>query len=183
IASSTGGTEALEKLLTGMPTDCPPILIVQHMISGFTKIFAERLNSLCKMKVAEAKSGDLIKEGQVLIAPSDYHMKVVKRNSGYFTECFISEKMHGVMPAADILFFSMAECFKSDAVGVVLTGMGADGALGALKMRQNGAKTICQNKETCVVYGMPKAAKEMGAIDYELPIGDICKKALSLASK
>ncbi len=181
IASSTGGTDALEIILKEMPADSPPILIVQHIISGFTKRLAERLDSICKMQVREAKTGDIVKDGLALIAPSDFHMKVEKRNNLIYTNCFESNKIHGVIPAADVLFLSMAECCGKNAIAVVLTGMGVDGAEGTFRMHNNGAKTICQDKETSVVYGMPRAAKSLGAIDYELPINEIAKKILYLS--
>jgi len=181
IASSTGGTEALERVFKDMPANCPPILVVQHMPSGFTRLFAERLNNYYPMNIKEAQTNDYVKSGQVLIAPADQHMAVAKQGDKFAVKCFIGEKVHAVMPAADVLFESAGPLFKNNAVGVVLTGMGSDGAKGLLQMHMLGAKTICQDEATSVVYGMPKAAFEMGAADYKLPLGEIGHKILQLA--
>lgn len=179
IASSTGGTEALYTILKELPLDCPPILVVQHMPTGFTKPFADRLNNFCKPEIREAKDNDILKKGLVLLAPPDKHMVIKKNASDVLSvKCFEGNRVHGVMPSADVLFESIANIMKDRSVGVVLTGMGADGGKGLKMMRDNGAKTIGQNKETCVVYGMPKVAFELGAVDVELPICDICKKML-----
>ena len=180
IASSTGGVEALEKVISLLPKDIPPILSVQHMPSGFTKLFADRLNSLYPQNIKEAQTGDYLLSGQILIAPAGNHMKLVNRSGKLAVDCFIGPKMHGVIPAADILFESVANIQRSNAVGVVLTGMGADGARGLMLMRNNGAKTIIQNEATCVVYGMPKVAKDLGAVDFELPIDSIAGKIMEL---
>ena len=180
IASSTGGTNALECILADMPADAPPMVVVQHMPSGFTKLFADRINALFRMEIKEASTGDYLKQGLMLLAPADKHMKLVRQQSLLAVECFTGTKMHGVMPAADILFESVAELVKNNAIGVILTGMGADGARGMMLMHNAGAKTIGQNKESCVVYGMPKVAKDLGAIDFELPIEAISDKILSL---
>lgn len=181
IASSTGGTNALEDILRHLPSDAPPIVVVQHMPSGFTKLFADRLNAVYKLEIREAKSGDILKQGQLLLAPAEQHMKLIKRDNVLAVECFTGVKIHGVMPAADVLFESVAEHAKANAVGVILTGMGADGGKGMMLMHNAGAKTIGQNKETCVVYGMPKVAKDLGAIDYELPLLKIADKIMELA--
>ncbi|MCL2605014.1 MAG: CheB methylesterase domain-containing protein [Defluviitaleaceae bacterium] len=181
IASSTGGTSALEVLLAGLPADIPPIVAVQHMTSGFTKLFAERLNANNKQQIREASTGDYLMRGTLLLAPADRHMKLVRREGRLAVECFVGQKLHGVMPAADILFESVAELVKGDAVGVVLTGMGADGARGLKAMRAAGAKTIGQDEATCVVYGMPKVAKDLGAITYELPLDKIAERIMALA--
>lgn len=181
IASSTGGTNALEEILMSLPADVPPIVLVQHMPSGFTKLFADRLNSKYKLEVLEAQTGDYLQQGRLLMAPADRHMKLIRQQNRLAVECFIGKKIHGVMPAADILFESVAELVRQNAVGVVLTGMGADGAKGLLQMRNAGAVNIGQNEETCVVYGMPRVAKELGAITYELPLGQIAAKMMELA--
>lgn len=181
IASSTGGTEALERIFRNLPQNIPPIAVVQHMTSGFTKLFANRLNTLYNMEVREACSNDYMQKGLVLIAPTDYHMKLIIQNGKLAVECFKGTKIHGVMPAADVLFESTATLMKNNAVGVVLTGMGADGAKGLMLMHKYGAATIGQNKETCVVYGMPKVAKDLGAVDYELPLDRIPGKIMELA--
>jgi len=181
IASSTGGTHALEALFKELPADIPPTLVVQHMTSGFTKLFAERLDSSCKQMIVEANTGDYLMRGKVLMAPADRHMRLVQRDGRLAVECFVGDKIHGVMPAADILFESVAEIVKDNAVGVILTGMGADGARGLKRMRDAGAQTIGQDEATCVVYGMPKVAKDLGAVVHELPLDRIAEKMLSLA--
>ncbi|MCL2498721.1 MAG: CheB methylesterase domain-containing protein [Defluviitaleaceae bacterium] len=181
IASSTGGTSALEVLLAGLPADIPPMVVVQHMTSGFTKLFAERLNANNKQQIREAATGDYLMRGTLLLAPADRHMKMVRREGRLAVECFVGQKLHGVMPAADILFESVAELVKGESIGVVLTGMGADGARGLKAMRAAGAKTIGQDEATCVVYGMPKVAKDIGAVMYELPLDKIAERIMSLA--
>jgi len=183
IASSTGGPDALEHVFKSMPADCPPILVVQHMPSGFTKLFAERLNNFYPMTVREAATNDYVKAGQILIAPADMHMALSQQGDKYCIKCFIGEKIHAVMPAADVLFESAGPILKHNAIGVVLTGMGSDGAKGLMQMHKLGAKTICQDQATSVVYGMPKAAYDLGAVDYKLPLDDIGRKILSLAGR
>ena len=180
IASSTGGVEALEKIISNLPKDIPPVLSVQHMPSGFTKFFADRLNGLYPQDIKEAKSGDILLRGQILIAPAGNHMQLIKKQERLAVECFMGPKMHGVIPAADILFESVANIMRRNAVGVVLTGMGADGGRGLMLMHNNGAKTIGQNEATCVVYGMPKVAKDLGAVDFELPIDRIAERIMGL---
>ena len=180
IASSTGGTNALEDIIKFLPADCPPIAIVQHMPSGFTKLLAERLNSIYRQNIREAENGDYLMRGTILLAPADKHMKIIKKNGKFAVDCFVGNRLHGVMPAADILFESVAEHIKANAIGVVLTGMGNDGAKGLRLMRAAGSKNIGQNQATCVVYGMPKAAKDIGAIDYELPLSKIAEKIIEL---
>lgn len=182
IASSTGGTEALEKILRLLPVDIPPLVVVQHMPSGFTKLFADRLNAIYKLDIKEAETGDYLKQGQMLLAPADRHMRLVRQQGKLAAECFTGVKMHGVMPAADVLFESVANLVKANAIGVVLTGMGADGARGLMLMHNMGAKTIGQNAATCVVYGMPKVAKDLGAVDFEIPIEQIAGKIIELAA-
>ena len=178
VASSTGGTEAIEVILRGFQADMPPMLVVQHMPSGFTEFFANRLNNIYPMEVREAKDNDYLQKGLVLIAPAGKHMRLVRRSSRLMVECFIGQKIHGVMPSADILFESVAPLMRSNVVGVILTGMGADGARGLMLMHNSGAKTIGQNKETCVVYGMPKVAYDLGALDVQLPIEKIAAAIL-----
>lgn len=167
LGASTGGTEATISVIKDLPEDTPGILIVQHMPPGFTKMYAERLNRLCKMEVREAVDGDIVKNGLVLIAPGDYHMKLAKLGANYVVKCFQAEKVSGHRPSVDVLFNSVAEVAKKNAVGIIMTGMGRDGAQGLLNMRQQGAYTIGQNKESCVVYGMPMVAKNIGAVMIE----------------
>lgn len=180
IAASTGGTNALEEVIRGLPQDCPPILIVQHMPSGFTKLLADRLNSIYKQEIKEAETGDYLMQGRILLAPADKHMRLIRKQDKLAVECFVGNRIHGVMPAADILFESVAEIARSNAIGVVLTGMGNDGAKGLKLMHSSGSKNIGQNQASCVVYGMPKAAKDIGAIDFELPLFKIAGKILEL---
>jgi len=181
IGSSTGGTNALEDILKQMPVDMPPTLIVQHMPSGFTKLFADRLNAIYKQEIVEAQSGDYLMRGRVLLAPADRHMRIVNQGGKLAVECYVGNRMHGVMPAADVLFESVASVVKNNAVGVILTGMGNDGARGLLAMRNAGCATIGQNEETCVVYGMPRAAKLLGGVQHELPLGMIPNMIVKLA--
>ncbi len=180
MASSTGGTEALIEVLKVLPPSMPPILIVQHMPSMFTKQFASRADKLCKIGVKEAADGEYIKKGQAYIAPGDLHMRLIKKNSRLAVECFTAEKMHGVRPAADKLFFSVTPILGGNAVGVILTGMGSDGARGLYDLHAKGAKVIGQDKDSCVVYGMPKAAYDLGAVDYQLPLSKIGSKLVEL---
>ncbi|MDR4505483.1 MAG: chemotaxis response regulator protein-glutamate methylesterase [Candidatus Scalindua sp.] len=165
IGASTGGTEALRELLVQMPADSPGIAIVQHMPEIFTKAFAQRLDSLCSIKVTEGSNGDSLTPGKAIIAPGNYHMKLRRNGAMYRIETTQEERVHHQRPAADVLFESAAKYAGINAVGVILTGMGADGASGLLKMKQSGAKTIAQDEESCVVFGMPKEAIKLGAVD------------------
>jgi len=180
IASSTGGVEAVEKVIARLPATVPPILLVQHMPSGFTKLFASRLNGLFPLNIKEAQTGDYLLQGQMLIAPAGNHMRLVQKQGKLAVDCFLGPKMHGVIPAADILFESVANIQKKNAIGVILTGMGADGGRGLMLMHNSGAKTIGQNQESCVVYGMPKVARDLGAVDFEIHLENIAAKIMSL---
>lgn len=164
LGASTGGTEAILDILKELPTDMPGIVIVQHMPPGFTKMYADRLNGLCEMEVREAKTGDRVKPGLALIAPGDAHMKLVQIGQDYSVQCSPGERVSGHCPSVDVLFHSVAKTAKSNAVGILLTGMGRDGASGLLAMRESGAYTIGQDRASCVVYGMPMAAYEIGAV-------------------
>ena len=164
IGASTGGTEATLTVLKDLPANTPGIVVVQHMPEGFTKMYAERLNRLCNMEVKEAQNGDKIQRGRVLIAPGDLQMKVVKMGTNFTVSCFPGEKVSGHRPSVDVLFQSMAENVKQNGVGIIMTGMGRDGAGGLLQMRKSGAYTIGQDKESCVVYGMPMVAQNIGAV-------------------
>ena len=168
LGASTGGTEATLTVLKGLPANIPGILIVQHMPAGFTKMYADRLNKLCKMEVREAVDGDIIRQGLALIAPGgDSQMKIVKQGGNFAVKLFPGDKVSGHRPSVDVLFQSVAENVKNNAVGIIMTGMGRDGADGLLKMRKNGAYTIGQSKESCVVYGMPMVANNIGAVCIE----------------
>ncbi len=174
MAASTGGTEALQVVLSALPEKVPPIVIVQHMPAVFTRLYAERINKLCKLEVLEAKNGDYLKKGTALIAPGDFHMSLVKRDSKLAVECSQAQpKLHGVRPAADILFNSIAPIMGKNVIGVILTGMGNDGAAGLLEMKRRGARNIGQDKATSIVYGMPKVAFDIGAIDIQAPLDKI----------
>jgi len=136
-------------------------------------MFAERLNSSCLLEVKEAQDGDTLYPGRVLLAPGNFHMKVVKKETGFYVECFKGEKVNGHCPSIDVLFKSVAEVVGNRAVGVILTGMGKDGAQGLLEMRKKGARTLGQDEKTCVVYGMPKVAYDIGAVEKQAPIHEI----------
>jgi len=165
LGASTGGTEATLEVLKRLPADIPAMLIVQHMPPGFTQMYAERLNRLCQMEVREAKHGDEVRRGLALLAPADYQMRIVRSGSRYTVSCIQGgEKVSGHRPSVDALFHSMAENVRCTMLGVIMTGMGADGAKGLLAMRQKGAYTIGQDQKSCVVYGMPNAAYKLGAV-------------------
>ena len=181
IASSTGGTEALSKILPKLPSIMPPILIVQHMPPIFTNQFATRLNSISKISVREARINDSIRSNSALITPGDYHMRLLLKEGLVFVECFKGEKMHAVRPAADVLFDSMANFMGTNVIGVVLTGMGSDGAQGLFKLKKRGAKIIAQDEATSVVFGMPKAAINLKCVDFVLPLDKISEKIVELS--
>ncbi len=183
IGASTGGTEAIYSVLAGMNGDVPGIVMTQHMPPGFTKMYADRLNNQTKFVVSEAKTGDVIKPGYVYLAPGDKHLRIIKIGNQYKIDCQEGLKVSGHCPSVDVMFESVANVCGKDAIGVLLTGMGADGAKGLLKMRRNGAKTIGQNEESCVVYGMPKVAMELGAVEKQLDLKDIPKKIYELLGK
>lgn len=180
IGASTGGTEAIFEVVKQFRRDIPGVVIVQHMPPGFTKMYAERLNNQCTVSVKEAETGDRVLQGQVLIAPGDRQMRVVKVGDTYQVECRGTEKVSGHCPSVDVLFESVAKTVGNKAIGVILTGMGADGSKGLLQMRQAGAKTVGQNEATCVVYGMPKVAYDIGAVQYQVGITAVAGKVYSL---
>lgn len=180
IGASTGGTEALKDVLMGLPRNAPGTVIVQHMPANFTGPFAERLNSLCSMEVREARNGDSIVPGVALIAPGDYHMVVRRSGARYYVEIGSGDKISGHRPSADVLLNSVAKIAGSNAIGVLLTGMGGDGAKGLLAMRKAGARTIGQDEASCVVYGMPKVAYELGAVEKQLSLHKIANGILEL---
>lgn len=183
IGASTGGTEAIYQVLKDLNTDIPGIVIVQHMPPNFTKMYADRLNSQCRIVVKEAATGDRVLPGQALLAPGDCHMKLVELNGGYQVECKPGPKVNGHCPSVDVLFESAAKVLKDKAIGVILTGMGSDGAKGLLAMRNAGAKTIGQDEASCVVYGMPKSAYEIGAVKYQMALENIPGKIYNLLSE
>ncbi|MDB6060500.1 MAG: cheB [Verrucomicrobiaceae bacterium] len=173
IGASTGGTEAIKTVLLGMPPDSPGILITQHMPSGFTRSFAERLNKLTRLTVKEAQGNERILPGHVFIAPGDQHLELRRSGANYVTALSAAAPVNRHRPSVDVLFESAARNAGSNALGVVLTGMGKDGALGLLQMKQNGSFTLAQDENTCVVYGMPREAFQIGAVDRVLPLNDI----------
>ncbi len=183
IGASTGGTEAIKTVLMGMPPNSPGIVIVQHMPAKFTTSFAERLDSLCVVKVKEAQDGDSVVNGIALIAPGNYHMLLKRSGARYYVLVKNGPMVHHQRPAADVLFKSVANYVGGNAVGVILTGMGADGAEGLLKMKEAGARTIAQDEKSCVVFGMPKEAIKAGAAEKVLSLNNICRASLDLAAQ
>ena len=184
IGASTGGTEAIFAVAKELGTDIPGIVVVQHMPAGFTEMYAKRLNDQCRIQVKEARTGDRVMPGTMLIAPGgDMHMHLVKVNGVYQVECKRGPKVNGHCPSVDVLFDSVAKVAGSSAVGIILTGMGGDGAKGLLAMRQAGARTIGQDESTCVVYGMPKVAYDLGAVEYQEKLSDIPNRTYALLNK
>ena len=178
VGASTGGTEAVKTFLLGIPADCVPILIVQHMPESFTGSFAARLNSLCKPRVIEAQGGEVLESGVVYIAPGHSHLKIRRTPSGYLTELMKTAPVNRHRPSVDVLFDSAAEIVGKNAVGVILTGMGKDGANGLLRMRQAGARTFGQDEATCVVYGMPREAALIGAVEDVAPLAELPRRVM-----
>jgi two-component system chemotaxis response regulator CheB len=175
IGASTGGTEALREVLTALPPDSPGVVIVQHMPENFTRAFAQRLDKLCQIRVQEARDGDRILPGHALIAPGNYHMRVNRNGANYYVEVFMSEPVNRHRPSVDVLFHSCARNLGRNAIGVIMTGMGGDGARGLLAMRQAGARTVAQDEATSVVFGMPKEAIELGAVGDVLGLSRIAE--------
>ncbi len=163
IGASTGGTDAIRRILTALPSDGPPTVVVQHMPKHFTKSFAERLNRESAMSVKEAENGDSLRQGLVLIAPGDFHMLLKKSPGGYRVILKTGPMVYHQRPSVEVLFNSVASEARENAIGVILTGMGKDGAKGLLKMKEAGALTLAQSEESCVVFGMPKEAIDLGA--------------------
>lgn len=182
IGASTGGVEALIAVLQKFPVNCPPTVITQHMPPSFTKSFAERLNRLCAPRVEEATDGARLEIGKIYLAPGgDRHLQVVNATAPC---CRLLDRdpVNGHRPSVDVLFDSVAELAGRNAVGVILTGMGRDGAAGLLKMRHAGARTIGQNERTCVVYGMPRVAFELGAVEHQFPLTSIGEEILKITA-
>jgi two-component system, chemotaxis family, protein-glutamate methylesterase/glutaminase len=173
VGCSTGGTEALKDLLSPLPADFPGLVMVQHMPEAFTRPFSERLNSLCRIRVQEAKDGDRILPGHALLAPGGHQMEVIRHGMEYAVRVYRGERVNRHLPSVDVLFSSCAKHLGKNAVGVLLTGMGADGAKGMLEMKEARAFTIAQDEATCVVFGMPREAILLGAVDQVLPLGRI----------
>lgn len=182
IGASTGGTEAIYNLLKSLPTNIPGIVITQHIPPIFSNMFAERLNNFTHFTVKEAETGDYVEQGRALVAPGDQHMRIKRVGNRYKVICFEGEKVSGHCPSVDVLFESVAEEAGEYAFGIILTGMGYDGAKGLLAMRKKGARTIGQDEKSSVVYGMPKAAFNMGAVEKQLSLEDIPKMLYALCS-
>lgn len=180
IGASTGGTEAISSVVRQFHNDIPGTVIVQHMPSGFTAMYAERLNRECEVEVKEARDGDLVERGKILIAPGEKQMRLKRTGDMYRVEVKPGPKVSGHCPSVDVLFESVAKAAASNGVGVILTGMGADGARGLLSMRRSGAKTLGQNESTCVVYGMPKVAYEIGAVEKQVPLENIASMVYNI---
>jgi two-component system chemotaxis response regulator CheB len=180
IGASTGGTEAIYNVLKGLPKDSPGIVIVQHIPVNFSRMFAERLNGSVEMEVREAKTGDYVQKGLVLIAPGDKHMIIRRLGDRYKVECFQDEKVNGHCPSVDVLFESVAREAGNNAIGVILTGMGYDGAKGLMSMRRKGARTIGQDEKSSVVYGMPKVAYNIGAVEKQVSLDNVAASIYSM---
>ena len=173
IGASTGGTEAIRELLEGFPENSPGIVITQHLPSGFTQSYANRLNKLTKLNVFEARGGEVIQPGMAFLAPGGKHLTVIKSGGNYITQLDDSEKVCGHKPSVDLMFNSLAEFGMDNIMAILLTGMGKDGAQGMKKIYKNGGYTIAQNEETCVVFGMPREAIKIQAVSSVLPLEDI----------
>lgn len=170
VGASTGGTEALREFLTALPADFPGVVVVQHMPEKFTSSFAERLDGLCQIRVEEARDGDRILPGHALIAPGNYHMSVTRSGADYRVRVAMGPLVNHHRPSVDVLFDSCARYLGSNAVGVIMTGMGDDGAKGLLAMHEAGAKTVAQDEASCIVFGMPKEAIALGGVDEVAPL-------------
>lgn len=182
IGTSTGGTQALEAVLTALPRICPGIVVVQHMPEKFTEAFARRLNGLCQVEVKEAANGDRVIQGRVLIAPGGRHMLLKRSGAQYHVEVIDGPLVSRHRPSVDVLFRSVSRFAGKNALGIIMTGMGDDGAKGLKEMRDAGAKTIAQDEETCVVYGMPREAVKLGAVDIILPLTGLSRAILATMS-
>ena len=175
LGASTGGTDALECVIKAFPEFMPPVLVVQHMPPVFTKLYSERMDKCCTVHVKEAADGDRLVPGVCLIAAGGYHAELKKDARGYYVKCYQGEKVSGHCPSVDVMFSSVAEVAGKKAIGALMTGMGADGAKGLLKMHQRGAHTIGQDKESCIVYGMPMEAYKLGACSEQQSLCNIGK--------
>jgi two-component system chemotaxis response regulator CheB len=183
IGASTGGTEALRMVLEVLPPDTPPILITQHMPERFTKTFADRLNSLCRISVKEAEDGDSVLPGHALLAPGNFHMMLARSGARYSVRLNQEGPVNRHRPSVDVMFESVGKHAGRNSVGVILTGMGGDGAQALLMMKRAGAYTIAQDEATCVVFGMPKEAIKIGAVEKVLPLAEIPGHILSRVSR
>lgn len=180
LGASTGGTEALEQVIRQFPADTPPVIIVQHMPAGFTKLYSERLNRSCKMEVKEAVDGERLRRGLIVVGAGEHHLRLCKDKAGWYISSKPGEKVSGHCPSVDVMFNSVADVAGSLAIGAILTGMGRDGADGLLRMRQAGAFTVGQDKSTSVVYGMPMEAFNCGAVAVQAPLYKIADIILDM---
>jgi two-component system chemotaxis response regulator CheB len=183
IGASTGGTEAVREALTRIPQGAPGVVVVQHMPPVFTKTFADRLNSLCALSVREASDGEVVNDGEALIAPGDMHLRIVKSQGVFKVSLNNAEKVKGHRPSVDVMMSSVAQTAGRRAVGVVLTGMGSDGATGLKDMRQAGARTLAQDEDTSVVFGMPREAFVNGGAERLVPLWDVASNVMRLVSE
>ena len=182
IGASTGGTDAIREVLVRMPFNCPPIAVVQHMPANFTKSFAERLNSLCQIKVKEAENMEILAPGKALIAPGNFHLALERSGAVYYAKIYDGPPVHHQRPAVDNLFYSVAKTAGKNAIGALLTGMGRDGADGLLEMKKSGAHTVAQDEATSVIFGMPGEAVKLGAAEKVLPITAITDELLRVSN-
>jgi two-component system chemotaxis response regulator CheB len=182
VGASTGGTEAIKEVLVRLPADCPAVAITQHMPAGFTRSFAERLDGLCRMRVKEAAHNERLVAGHAYIAPGDWHLRVLRAGSGYVASLDNGPPVNRHRPSVDVLFRSAACHAGRNAIAVILTGMGSDGAQGMLELKKAGAYTIAQDEASCVVYGMPKEAVAAGAVDEVLPLSAVASRVLERLS-
>jgi two-component system, chemotaxis family, protein-glutamate methylesterase/glutaminase len=183
LGASTGGVQALTEVISNLPATAPGVIVVQHMPARFTKSFADRLNDSCAIRVKEAEKGDTVIPGRVLLAPGGFHMQLHRSGARYYVEVIDGPEVHHQKPSVDVLFQSVAKYAGANAVGAILTGMGADGAEGLLAMREAGARTIAQNEATSIVFGMPMEAIKCGAAEKVLPLNEIAKAVLQLAKQ
>ena len=181
IGASTGGVQALTELLSGFPRNAPGTVIVQHMPAQFTSSFASRLDGLCEPEVREAANGDSVVPGLVLIAPGGFHTTLRRSGARYYVEVMDGPEVHHQKPAVDVMFDSVAKYAGANAIGAILTGMGADGAAGLLNMRRAGARTIAQDERSCIVFGMPMEAIKLGAAEQVLPLDKIAGTLMKLS--
>lgn len=179
VGASTGGTEAIRTLLQPLPPDSPGILITQHMPAGFTRSFAQRLNQLCQVTVSEASHGDRVLPGHVYIAPGDMHMRLARSGANYVVELDEGPPVNRHRPSVDVLFNSAAQTAGKNAIGVILTGMGKDGAAGMLAMHEAGARTLAQDEASCIVFGMPREAIALGGVDEIVPLAHMSERVLA----
>ncbi|MBQ7705664.1 MAG: chemotaxis protein CheB [Selenomonadaceae bacterium] len=183
MGSSTGGVEALAAILPKLKPPFPPVVVVQHIPAGFSRMFAERMDKASALTIKEAEDGEFIQRDCVYIAPGGLHMKLVKVNGNLQIKCFVAPPVHSCRPAVDILFFSVAELVGEAALGVILTGIGKDGAAGLLEMRKKGALTLGQDEATSAVYGMPKSAFDCGAVLKQVPLDSMALTISSIVNK